>query len=74
MTKARTTLSIDAEVLRATRIAAARTGRHDSAIVEEALRAYLGLSALDRAWAAASLTSEEADELAYRELHASRDS
>jgi metal-responsive CopG/Arc/MetJ family transcriptional regulator len=44
MAKERTTLSIDADILRATRVAAARTGRRDSEVVEDALRNCLASS------------------------------
>lgn len=72
MSKARTTLSIDDQVLRAARIAAARAGKRDSELVEDALRSYLGLAVIDRIRANSSLTPDEADQLAYDELHASR--
>jgi hypothetical protein len=72
MSKARTTLSVDADVLRQTRVAAARAGKRDSEIVEEALRAYLGLDVIDRLRSRSGLTAEQAETLAYRELHASR--
>ena len=38
-------------MLRATRIAAARQGKRESEIVEEALRGYLGLGVLEEIWA-----------------------
>ena len=72
MAKARTTLALDPGVLRAARIAAARTGKRDSEIVEAALRSYLGLDVVDAVRGRASLSAAEADALAYRELHASR--
>jgi hypothetical protein len=65
---------VDADVLRAARVMAARTGRRDSDVVEEALRSYLGISLLERIWATSpgDLDAEEALELANRELHAQR--
>ena len=72
MSRARTTLSIDAEVLRAARIAAARSGRRDSEVVEDALRVYLGLAVIDRVRANSDLTPDQAARLADDELHASR--
>lgn len=72
MSQTRTTFSLDSRVLRAARIAAARTGKRDSEIVEEALRAYLGVGVIDRLRATSDLSSEAADKLAYQELHASR--
>ena len=49
MAKARTTVTLDERVLRAVRIKAARTGRRDSDVIEEALLRDLGLDLLDRA-------------------------
>jgi len=73
MAKRKTTIYVDEEVLRAARVAAARAGKRDSQIVEEALREYLGLGVLERVWARSALTEEEALTLAYEELHASRE-
>jgi hypothetical protein len=70
--KKRTTLSIDSDVLRATRIAAARSERRDSELVEDALRSYLGLEVIDRVRARAALSARQAEDVAYEELHASR--
>jgi Arc/MetJ family transcription regulator len=65
---------LDADVLRAARVMAARTGRRDSEIVEEALRRYLGISILEQVWARSprDLTGDQALELANRELHEMR--
>jgi hypothetical protein len=72
MARAKTTIYLDPEVLRATRIRAARTGRRDSDVVEEALREHLGLAAIDRIRSSSDLDEEEATRLAYEELHALR--
>ena len=72
MSKMRTTFSLDSRVLRAARIAAARSGKRDSEIVEEALRSYLALDVVDRVRERATLGAEAADALVYEELHASR--
>ena len=72
MTQMRTTFSLDSRVLRAARIAAARAGKRDSEIVEEALRSYLGLGVVTAVRERAALGSEAAERLAYEELHASR--
>jgi hypothetical protein len=45
--KVRTTLTIDADVLRWVKIRAARTGVSDSALIEESLRRDLKLDVLD---------------------------
>lgn len=73
MGRTRATLSIDDDVLRAARVAAARSGKRDSELVEEALRAYLGFAVVERVRGRSDLSPTAADELVYRELHASRD-
>ncbi len=73
MAKTRTTLTVDEKVLRAVRIKAARTGKRDSEVIEEALRRDLGLDELERIWARVKpLPEKEALELANTELHAMR--
>lgn len=77
MRKERATFSLDAEVLRATRVAAARAGRRDSEIVEEALRSYLAIGVLEEIWrsrptGAPELSDDEALRLARSEQHAAR--
>ncbi len=67
--KRKTTVYLEDELLRAMRVAAARAGKQDSQIVEDALRAYLGLELLERVGARAALTEEDALALAYHELH-----
>jgi hypothetical protein len=69
----RTTLTIDPEVLRAVKIRAARTGKGDSDVIEEALRRDLGLDLLDRLWAANDLAEAEALALAVEAQHRTRD-
>jgi hypothetical protein len=70
--RTKTTVYLDPSVLRATRIRAARTGKRDSDVVEEALREYLGLAVIDRVRARSNLSEDEAMTLAYDELHKSR--
>ena len=72
MPRAKATIYLDPDVLRATRVRAARTGRRDSDIVEDALRDYLGFALIDRIRSRSNLTPEEAERLAYEELHAAR--
>jgi hypothetical protein len=72
MARTKTTVYLEPEVLRATRIRAARTGKRDSQIVEDALRQFLGLSVVDEIRAKADLDEEAAVKLAYDELHALR--
>lgn len=68
----RTTLTIDEEVLRAVKVRAARTGRGDGEVIEEALRQHLGLDLLDRLWARNDLAEDDAMVLAVAAQHATR--
>ncbi|MDP9491156.1 MAG: hypothetical protein M3P42_03000 [Actinomycetota bacterium] len=72
MPKARTTVTLDERVLRAVRIKAARTGRRDSDVIEEALRRDLGLELLERIWQSADLDEDEAMRLAVEAQHEAR--
>jgi hypothetical protein len=72
MPKARTTVSLDERVLRAVRVEAARTGRRDSEVIEDALRRDLGLDLLARIWESADLGEEEALRIAVDAQHESR--
>lgn len=74
MAKQKTTLYLDADVLRRTAAAAANSGRDESEVVEDALRRYLGLE-VDQVWARNAenpLDPDEALALAYAELDAFR--
>jgi hypothetical protein len=72
MTKVRTTLTVDEEVLRAVKVRAARTGRGDSEVIEAALRSELGLDLLRRSWDRNRLSEQEAETLAVEAQHAVR--
>jgi Ribbon-helix-helix protein, copG family len=72
MAKVRTTLTVDEEVLRAVRVRAARTGRRDSEIIEEALRRELGIDLLRRTWDRNRLSESDAEQLAVGAQHAVR--
>ena len=72
MPKARTTVTLDERVLRAVRIKAARSGRRDSDVIEEALRRDLGLDLLERAWERADLCEDEALRAAVEAQHEAR--
>ncbi len=72
MSKVRTTLTVDADVLRAVKVRAARSGKGDSEIIEEALRRDLGLDLLDRLWSAYDLPEEHALALSVEAQHQSR--
>lgn len=64
MTKTRTTLTIDEEVLRAVKVRAARTGKGESEVIEEAVRRDLGLDLMERLWSRNDMPEEEAMTLA----------
>jgi hypothetical protein len=72
MSKTRTTLTIDEAVLRAVKIRAARTGKGDSEVIEDALRRELGLDLLDKLWKRGDLDEAQAIELAVEAQHATR--
>jgi hypothetical protein len=72
MTKVRTTLTIDSNVLRAVKVRAARSGRGDSEVIEEAVRRDLGLDLLERTWARNELSEREAEALALEAQQATR--
>ncbi len=72
MPKLRTTVTIDERVLRAVRVKAARTGRRDSDVIEEALRRDLGFDLLERIWEKADLDEGQATELAVEAQHEAR--
>lgn len=65
-------MTLDARVLRAVRVKAARTGRRDSEVIEDALRHDLGLEVLERIWEKADLDEDEAMALAVEEQHKAR--
>jgi hypothetical protein len=69
MVKRKTTVYLEDDLLRAMRVAAARAGKRDYQIVEDALRAYLGLELLERVGARSAINEEDALALAYQELH-----
>ena len=72
MPKIRTTLTIDDSVMKAVKIRAARTGRGDSEVIEEALRRDLGLDLLERMWDGNRLSERDATALAVEAQHETR--
>jgi plasmid stability protein len=72
MTKVRTTVTLDDDVLRAVKIRAARLGRGDSEVIEASLRRDLGLDLLDRLWAKNVLPEGDAVALAVEAQHRTR--
>ncbi len=77
VTRKKTTVYIDETLLRAAKVAAARSGKHEYQVFEEALREHLGLGgALARIWAGippdAAPSEEEAAQIAAEEIAAMR--
>ncbi|HEX9645693.1 MAG TPA: ribbon-helix-helix protein, CopG family [Acidimicrobiia bacterium] len=72
MKKTRTTLTIDEEVLRAVKIRAARSGKGESEVIEEAVRRDLGLDLVDRLWTRNTMSESEAMDLAVEAQRAAR--
>jgi hypothetical protein len=72
VSKIRTTLTIDEDVLKWVKIRAARTGVSDSAVIEQSLRRDLKLDVLDELWANATMSEAEASDLAIEAQHATR--
>lgn len=70
--KKKVTFYLPEDLVRVTRVRAARTDKRDSEIVEAALRSYLGFDLLERVRARSDLTEDEAMELAVSEQHAWR--
>jgi hypothetical protein len=64
MSKVRTTLTIDEGILRAVKVRAARSGKGDSEVIEEARRRDLGFDLLERLWQRNDLDEDEAMALA----------
>jgi len=72
MSKVRTTLTIDEDVLRAVKVRGARTGKGDSEVIEAAVRRELGLDLLEQLWQTNDLGEEEALALAVEAQHETR--
>lgn len=70
--RTKTTIYLDEGVLQAARLLAAREGKEENEVFEEAIRKHLGLDVLDEIWARGDLSEDEALEVAYEELHRAR--
>jgi len=70
--KRKTTVYLEDGLLRALKVAAARSGQREYQVVEQALRSFLGMELLDKVGSRSSLSEKEALALAYGELHRSR--
>ena len=72
MERKKTTVYVEPELLRAAKVEAARTGKREYEVFEDALRSYLGFEVVERVWARSDLSEDEALQLVYDELHAAR--
>ena len=77
MTRKKTTVYIEEDLLRAAKVSAARTDKKEYEVFEQALRTYLGFDVLERIHErlereGLALSEEESMKLAYDELHAMR--
>ncbi len=70
--KRKTTVYLEEGLLRALKVAAARSGQREYQVVEQALRAHLGVELQDKVGSRSSLSEKQALALAYGELHRSR--
>ena len=67
MTRKKTTVYIDEQLLQAAKVAAARAGKHDYEVFEGALQRHLGLAgAVERIWADIRPGDAPSDEEAAR--------
>jgi hypothetical protein len=72
MTKVRTSVTLDEDLLRAVHVRAARSGIDANAVIEEALRRDLALEMIERLWRPNDLSESEARALAAEAHHATR--
>lgn len=72
MSKVRTTVSLDKEVLKWVKVRAAREGKADSQVIEDSLRRDLGLELLEKLWSRADIGEDEAMKLALEAQQAAR--
>lgn len=72
MPKVRTTLTLDADLMRMVKVRAARQGKGDSEVIEELLRRDLGLDVLDRLWSKNRMSEDDALQLGSEAQHSTR--
>jgi len=72
MPRVRTTLTLDADLMRMVKVRAARQGKGDSEVIEESLRRDLGLEVLDRLWSKNRISEEDALQLGREAQHSTR--
>jgi hypothetical protein len=72
VSKVRTTVTLDEEVLRLVKVRAARLGKGDSQVIEDSLRRDLGLELLDQLWSQNRMDEAKAMKLALEAQHSAR--
>lgn len=73
MARRKTTVYVDEDLLRATKVYAARKDMRDSDVIESALRGYLGLDLFETVWERnTDLDPDEALQVAYDEVDDAR--
>lgn len=72
MARRKTTIYVDEDLLRGAKILAARSGKKDYEVMEDALRNHLGVEMLDTVRSRSDLTEDQALELAYEALDDTR--
>jgi hypothetical protein len=70
--KRKTTVYLEDGLLRALKVAAARSGQREYQVLEQALRNHLGMGLLEQVASRSTLGEKEALNLAYGELRRSR--
>jgi hypothetical protein len=70
--KRKTTIYVDEDLLRGAKILAARTGKKDYEVLEDALRSHLGLETVARVRGSADVDEAEGLRLAYEAVEATR--
>lgn len=72
MARKKTTVYIEEDLLKAFKVIAARTGKRNYQVFEDALRQYLGMGVIEKVWRRSRVSGDQALRLAYKELHAAR--
>jgi len=72
MERVKTTVYLQPDLLRAAKVEAARSGKKEYQVFEEALRSHLGFDVVERIWAKSGLSERAALDLAYDEIHRAR--
>ena len=72
MTRVRTSVTLDEDLLRAVLIRAARSDKDADTVIEEALRRDLALELIERLWRSNDVSESEAQALAAEVHHATR--